>query len=84
MAGYAAKLKEKTAQVGLLLSKVQNGFEMRQVPCKEVHDFKTGTVVITRTDTNEEIESREMTEDEKQGKMFDDLDKEQATGEAQK
>jgi len=80
VANFAARLKEKDAQISILQSKVQNRFEFRQVPCEEQHDFAAGIVKTVRKDTGDVEEVRAMTEDEKQGSF--DFDSKKAADEA--
>lgn len=68
---YAAEISAIQDELFNLSRKVRNGFERREVVCQIVRDFDEKTVVIVRTDTGEPIESRKMTADELQGKLFD-------------
>ena len=44
----------------------RDGYDMRDVMCEELRDFSKGTLTVTRTDTWEVIEERELKGDEKQ------------------
>lgn len=48
---------------------IRCGYEFREVDCDIVSDHKTGMVTTMRNDTHEVIESREMTEAEKQQRL---------------
>ncbi len=45
---------------------LRQGWELRQVPCEALYDYSTGRVSITRADTQELIDERAMTIDERQ------------------
>ncbi len=63
---YKGKTSEQAAQIGKLSGRVHSGIETREVECEEVKNWNSMTVVTTRLDTFETIESRPMREDEKQ------------------
>lgn len=71
---FKARITEKTAQAEQLRLKIQNKHEYRKVDCEEVFDLNAGTVVLIRLDSGDEEESRKMTYEEKQGKLFEDTD----------
>jgi hypothetical protein len=58
----------KTAQkvVRELSDNLKDGSEERDVECVEVHDFSRNTVTLRRLDTNEVVEERAMSLDERQ------------------
>ena len=62
--------KERLDAVALDIAKhtkaLRNGTEVRQITVLEVYDYNDGTVTITRKDTGELIEKREMTVEERQ------------------
>lgn len=49
-----------------LARKINNGYEYRDVECEMDGNYKTNTVMIRRLDTNEIIETRAMTDEERQ------------------
>lgn len=63
---YKGKIEEQSAQIGKLSGRLHSGIETRDVACIEVKNWTHGTFTVTRTDTDEIIESRPMREDEKQ------------------
>jgi len=65
-AQFQSKIKEHEAEISSLFERINTGWEMRSVPCREVKDFVTGSVVVFRDDTQELIEERAMTGEERQ------------------
>lgn len=65
-AQFTSKIKEHEAEVNTLMEKINSGWEMRSVSCREVKDYNTGSVFIFRDDTHEMIEERAMTGEERQ------------------
>ena len=45
---------------------ISNGYEMRNIDCIKVIDYKEDLVTITRKDTGEEVESRRIKDSERQ------------------
>jgi hypothetical protein len=62
------KAKQTTAagKVDANASMIRSGYEFRQVECEHVSDFDKGEVRVTRLDTSEVIERRQMNSDEQQ------------------
>jgi len=54
------------AQIGDLATKADIGVENRPVDCEEIHDYRLGEVRVTRIDTQDTLEVRPMTADERQ------------------
>ncbi len=50
---------------------LEHGYEYRDVECVETRDEEHKRIVITRTDTGDEVDSRAMTTEEPQGSLFD-------------
>ncbi len=69
---YKAKASMVDSTITIKRSLVQNRFDIRPVPCEEIHNLTSGTVKTIRTDTNEVLREREMTQEERQGKIFDE------------
>ena len=67
---YKGKITVQEATIGSRTGCIASGSETRDVKCVEVKNWTDGTVVITRLDTAEIIESRPMREDEKQQECF--------------
>ena len=63
---FQSKIKEHEAEIASLFERINTGWEMRSVPCREVKDFSTGSIVVFRDDTQEAIEERAMTAEERQ------------------
>ena len=63
---YKAKILAKDAEIKVLSAALLSGHEFRDVTCTATHDYTGGIVTTIRLDTGEAVESREMTEDERQ------------------
>lgn len=61
-----AEIQEASAALDLATSKYRAGYEMRNIECREVHDFTDKTVRIYRNDSGELVRERPMTEEEQQ------------------
>jgi len=72
VANLKSRTEEKEARCSTLQSLVRNKWEYRPVDCEETMDNNTGKVTTRRLDTDEVIEERDMTYDERQSKLFDD------------
>ena len=53
-----------------LARKINNGYEYRDVKCLVEYDYDKNMVQIVRTDTQEIVETRAMTEDERQTSLL--------------
>lgn len=69
---FKAKLTELEAQATQFQQKVRNKWEYQPVDCIETMNNTNGTVTKKRLDTNEVIEERKMTYDERQSKLWDE------------
>lgn len=65
-AQFQSKIKEHEAEISSLFERINTGWEMQSVACREVKDFATGSVIVFRDDTEEMIEERAMTAEERQ------------------
>lgn len=73
---FDAKLAEIEAQIQQLSNNLQSGYEYRSVDCTEtVGEPEENRKTVRRLDTNEVVEVRELTNDEKQRKL--EFEKEQ-------
>lgn len=54
------------ARISDLAEKADGGVEARVVDCEEMFDYRRGEVRVVRLDTNEQLETRPMTSDERQ------------------
>lgn len=73
MAQYKADIERHAAQVSKVARVLANGFEMREVECRvtplegdEAAKYPDPQIVVVRTDTNEVVQVRAMTEEERQ------------------
>ena len=66
MKAKEAALEARITEKQLL---VRNKYDFRKVECRNVLDFNTLEAYTLRLDTNEEIERRPLTMDEKQGSL---------------
>jgi len=67
---FKAKITEAEARTTQYKAKVRDKYEWRPVDCEETMDPAAGTVVVKRLDTDEVIEERSMTYEERQGQLF--------------
>jgi len=68
-ADFNAKIKQAEADIDVHAGHVQEGVEVRAVPCDLILNFDTMRAQCLRTDTFEEIEERALNHDEKQMTM---------------
>lgn len=68
-AQFQSKIKEHEAEIANLCERINSGWEMRSVECREVRDYNTGSVYVFRDDTEEVIEERAMTAGERQPEL---------------
>lgn len=68
-AQYKSEQKKFEAEIASLAEKLNSGWEMRNVGCREVRDFNTGSVYVFREDTEELIEERAMSAEERQAEL---------------
>jgi hypothetical protein len=69
MVEHNKAIKDMNAERKALLDTIETGVEEKEIECKEVKDFRRGVMITTRTDTNEEIDERPLTVDERQEVM---------------
>jgi len=53
---------------------IKQGIEVRQIECEMVMDYNKNTVTLTRLDTNDVVDRRGMTNEEKQMTLFKESD----------
>jgi len=73
---FKAKITEVEAKIQKLTNYVRNRYDYRPVDCEQTMDNNKGTSVIVRIDTNEVIEERNLTYEERQGNLFKDDEEE--------
>ena len=73
---FKAKEAELEANITAKQVLVRNKYDYRKVDCDNILDYETTECFIIRTDTNEEIVRRAMSEDEKQTTLPFDGEKE--------
>ncbi len=64
-----ADIQAAEAECASAAAKLRSGYETRPVPCQMTTDYDIGSVTVTREDTNEVIERRELRDDERQTEM---------------
>ena len=69
---FKGRLTELENKITQHRTKVHDKWEYRKVDCVEVKNNTTGQVVSVRMDTDEIIDERKMTADERQGHLWDD------------
>jgi hypothetical protein len=70
MTDHKEKLKEAKAQVKLLAAKIRTGTELRMIECRLEPDYGAKKVRTYRIDTEELVEERDMTVEERQQFLF--------------
>ena len=68
---YGQEIAEIDGEIGSVARLIRKKYEIRSVECDVINDYKAKTVVVMRIDTGEPVESRPMTPDELQGRLFD-------------
>lgn len=63
---YQGKIAEAQATLEVARGLVQDKYEIRKVSCENVLDYTDVRCRVTRLDTNEIVENRRLSEDEKQ------------------
>jgi hypothetical protein len=66
MADLKGRMKEAKDKVKLLAAKIRTGSEMRLIDCRLEKDFMSNAVRTYRIDTDELVEERAMTAEERQ------------------
>ena len=62
---------EAKGQIKLLATKIRSGIETRLIECRVQKDYLAGKVLIYRNDTDELVEERVMTTEERQKYLFE-------------
>lgn len=70
-ADFKSQIESHQAAINRAATRLNNGYEMRDIKCTVELDFTAGTVRYIRTDTFETAKTREMTDDDRQGKLFE-------------
>lgn len=66
MAGFKDTIEKHQLTARTASRFISNGYEMRQIDCVKVIDYKKDLVTVTRKDTGEEVESRKIKDSERQ------------------
>ena len=69
-AQFKARITGAEAMISLSASKIQTGYEFRNINCEVQRDYDTGQIQLIRIDTGEIIETRAMTASERQQDLF--------------
>lgn len=69
MTEYKQRKEKIEEQIHVTSLKVRDGVEMRSTKCELSLNYSTGQATLIRLDTEEIVEEREMTNDEKQMKL---------------
>jgi hypothetical protein len=67
---YSSDIKALEAELSGFAERLNSGWEMKPVECEGIKDFKTGSYVVRRIDTGEQIEQRALTAEELQMGLF--------------
>lgn len=68
-AQLAATIKKHDSQISILAQAINTGTEWREVTCEWQYDWPDGKKRLFREDTEELIETKEITAEERQGKI---------------
>lgn len=66
MASFKDKIEGHLLSARTASRFISNGYEMRNIDCIKVIDYKEDLVTITRKDTGEEVENRKIKDSERQ------------------
>ena len=66
---FKSRLAGKSARFSAIGQRVQNGAEFREIDCVREFDYSAGLVTEIRRDTCDKLNTRAMTDDEKQGEL---------------
>jgi hypothetical protein len=69
-AQYDGKIKQFDAEISNISERLNSGWEMKPVDCEETRDYRTGSAIVRRVDTQEIIEERALTWEERQMPLF--------------
>jgi hypothetical protein len=69
MVDHNKAIKDMNAERKSLLDTIETGMAEVEIECRETKDFRRGMMITTRSDTNEEIDERPLTVDERQEAM---------------
>lgn len=65
-AQFKSEIAAKEASIKTCAQKLNAGFEMRQVDCHLIRDYRDSTIRVIRLDTGKQVSERTMTIDERQ------------------
>lgn len=68
---YEQVITGADAQINLCASKIQSGYEFREVECEVLRNYESGIIFVVRCDTGEQESSRPMTKEERQMRLED-------------
>lgn len=69
MAGFKDEIESQQLVARKASRDISNGYEMRNIKCIKKIDYVKNNVTVTRLDTGEEIENRDIRDSERQMKM---------------
>ena len=72
-AEYRSEIKKYQMEIRATAQKLNTGWEMRSTPCIEIRNYENGSIKTFRDDSQEMIEERAMTAEERQMTFFDKL-----------
>jgi len=79
-AQFKSRIESAKNQANDLAQKIEQGYEFRNIDCRIKRDYAHGKICIYRLDTDEMIESRDMTVKERQIPIGEDCTMEFAGG----
>jgi hypothetical protein len=70
---FKSRIQEAMGQIGTLAQKLNSGWEMREIQCRVIKDYNEGVVRFESIETDEIVDERPMTLDERQMKIGDEV-----------
>lgn len=73
---FKSQIDQTSADMKNLASKINNGWEMREIKCIIEYDYENGIVRHIRTDNGQEVKTRKMNQEERQMRIDDGVNEE--------
>ena len=70
---FKSRIQETMGQIGTLAQKLNSGWEMREIQCRVIKDYNEGVVRFESIETDEIVDERAMSLDERQMKLGDEV-----------
>ena len=63
MSSFKNRIDEKNMQIRIYANRIRNGYDFRQMECREEKDFDAGVIRYIRTDNGEVVEEKKKYQD---------------------